>query len=242
MTRPTVASRSDWLAARKALLAEEKELTHRLDALAAKRRELPMVPVDKAYVFEGEHGKATLADLFDGRRQLILYHMMWRWDLDAGCPSCALLLDNVAHIEHLRHKDTSFVAVSRGPWDNLAKYRARMGWTFPMYSSYGSDFNYDFHVTMDESVAPVEYNYRTKAELIAKGEPWFTEGEQPGTSVFWRDDDNRVFHTYSSYSRGGDILINTHNYLDLTPLGRQGHVGEAVHHDMYDESPEPHCH
>lgn len=242
MTRPAVASREQWLTARKELLTEEKELTHRLDALAAKRRELPMVPIDKDYVFEGEHGKTTLAELFAGRRQLILYHMMWRWDLDAGCPSCALMLDNVNHIEHLAHQDTTFVVVSRGPWDTLRAYRERMGWTFPMYSSHGSDFNYDFQVTMDESVAPVEYNYRTKAELIAKGEPWFTEGEQPGTSVFWRDDDARVFHTYSSYARGGDILITTHNYLDLTPLGRQSHVGEAIHHDLYSTPPQPPCH
>ncbi|WP_194819161.1 DUF899 domain-containing protein [Nocardia sp. XZ_19_385] len=241
MTRPAVASHDEWLAARKQLLTEEKELTHRLDALSAKRRELPMVPVEKNYEFEGTAGKVALADLFDGRRQLIIYHMMWRWDLDAGCPSCAMLLDNVGHLAHLHAQETSFAAVSRGPWENLNKYRDRMGWTFPMFSSFGSAFNYDFHVTQDESVAPIEYNYRTKAELEAKGENWFIDGEQPGTSVFWRDDDGTVFHTYSQYARGGDLLINTHNFLDLTPLGRLKHVGEAKHHDSYDAA-ETHCH
>ncbi|WP_433725972.1 DUF899 domain-containing protein [Nocardia sp. CA-129566] len=241
MNRPAVVSREEWLTARKGLLAEEKELTHRMDALAEKRRALPMVAIDKKYVFEGPAGKVELADLFDKRRQLIVYHMMWRWDLDAGCPSCAMFLDNVGPLAHLHAQDTSFAVISRGPWETLNRYRERMGWTFPMYSSFGSDFNYDFHVTQDESVAPVEYNYRTKAELEAAGQSYFTDGEQPGTSVFWRDDDASVFHTYSSYARGGDIHIGTHNFLDLTPLGRQKHVGEAVHHDRYD-SPESHCH
>ncbi|WP_406272270.1 DUF899 domain-containing protein [Nocardia sp. NBC_00881] len=240
MNPPAVASREEWLAARTRLLAEEKALTHRMNEVAALRRALPMVAIDKDYVFEGPAGKVTLADLFDRRRQLIVYHMMWRWDLDAGCPSCALLLDNVGHLAHLNAQDTAFAVVSRGPWETLDRYRERMGWSFPTYSSFGSDFNYDFHVTQDESVAPLEYNYRTKAELEARGETWHTDGEQPGTSVFWRDDDT-VFHTYSSYGRGGDILIGTHQYLDLTPLGRQKHVGEAVHHDSYGDAESP-CH
>ncbi|MEV6388844.1 DUF899 domain-containing protein [Nocardia xishanensis] len=241
MTRPAEATREEWLSARKRLLAQEKELTRRLDALSAARRELPMVRIDKDYVFEGESGKASLADLFEGRRQLIVYHMMWRWDLDAGCPSCAMLLHNVGHLAHLHAQDTTFASVSRGPWESLRPYRDRMGWAFPMYSSFGGDFNYDFHVTLDESIAPVEYNYLGKAELERKGQAWHAEGEQPGTSVFWRDDDDMVFHTYSSYSRGGDILIGTHNYLDLTPLGRQRHVGEAMHHDHYGAD-QNHCH
>lgn len=241
MNRPAVVSHDEWLAARKRLLAEEKELTHRMDALAEHRRALPMETLDKEYVFEGLHGKATLPELFEGRRQLILYHMMWRWDLDAGCPSCAMFLDSVPHTAHLEHRDTTFVVVSRGPWDRLSHYRERMGWKFPMYSSYGGDFNYDFHATLDETVAPVEYNFLTKSELEAKGEDFFTSGEMPGTSVFWRDDNDDVFHTYSSYARGGDILINTHNYLDLTPLGRGPHISEAVHHDRYD-APNTHCH
>ncbi|MFQ6327510.1 DUF899 domain-containing protein [Nocardia sp. CWNU-33] len=241
MNRPTVVSRDEWLTARMQLLAEEREQTHRQDALAARRRELPMVAIDKKYEFEGPKGKVGLAELFDGQRQLIVYHMMWRWDLDAGCPSCALLLDNVGHTEHLEYNDTRFVAVSRGPWDTLNRYRDRMGWTFPMYSSFDSDFNYDFHVTQDESIAPVEYNYASKAEMQAKGLTWQAEGEQPGTSIFWRDDDNAVFHTYSSYARGGDILIGTNNYLDLTPLGRQKHVAEFPHHDRYGSTTD-HCH
>ncbi|MFC9895282.1 DUF899 domain-containing protein [Nocardia sp. NPDC127579] len=241
MNRPAVATHDEWLAARKQLLAEEKELTHRLDALAAKRRELPMVPVRKEYEFHGPAGPVTLAELFEGRRQLIVYHMMWRWDLDMGCPSCAMLLDNVGHLAHLHAQDTSFAVVSRGPWEQLRKYIERMGWTFPVYSAHGSEFNYDFHVTQDEFVTPVYYNFQTKEELEANGQTYFTDGEQPGTSVFWRDDDNAVFHTYSSYSRGGDLLINTHNYLDLTPLGRQRHVGEAIHHDSY-EAARNHCH
>ncbi|TQM25716.1 DUF899 domain-containing protein [Nocardia bhagyanarayanae] len=241
MTRPPEVSRDEWLRARKRLLAEEKELTRKQDALAAARRALPMVRIDKEYGFEGEAGKASLAELFEGRRQLIVYHMMWRWDLDAGCPSCAMLLDNVGHLAHLHAQNTTFAAVSRGPWESLGPYRERMGWAFPMYSSFGGDFNYDFHATLDESVAPVEYNYLSKAELKLKGQTWHAEGEQPGTSVFWRDDDDTVFHTYSAYSRGGDILIGTHNLLDLTPLGRQRHVGEAVHHDRYGIDRPP-CH
>ncbi|MEU7141121.1 DUF899 domain-containing protein [Nocardia sp. NPDC046473] len=241
MNRPAVTTRDEWLAARKSLLAEEKALTRRQDELAAARRALPMVAIDKEYVFEGATGKLTLSELFEHRRQLIVYHMMWRWDLNAGCPSCAFLLDNVGHFAHLHHQNTSFAVVSRGPWDVLQGYQERMGWTFPMYSSHGSDFNYDYHATQDESVTPIEYNFRTKAEIEASGQTWQLDGEQPGTSVFWRDDDGAVFHTYSSYARGGDIHIGTHNYLDLTPLGRQKHVGEAVHHDSYDADV-PHCH
>ncbi|MEU8894583.1 DUF899 domain-containing protein [Nocardia sp. NPDC048505] len=241
MNRPAVATHDEWLAARKRLLAEEKELTRRLDAVAAQRRELPMEPVHKDYEFEGATGKFTLADLFEGRRQLIVYHMMWRWDLNAGCPSCAVFLDNVGHLAHLHAQETTFVSISRGPWQHLSDYRERMGWTFPMYSSYGSDFNYDYHVTQDDTRTPVYYNFLTKEELDAKGETWFTDGEQPGTSVFWREDDGTVFHTYSSYARGGDLMINTHNYLDLTPLGRQRHIGDAIHHDSY-EAARTHCH
>jgi predicted dithiol-disulfide oxidoreductase (DUF899 family) len=233
MTLPPVVSRERWLVARKQLLAEEKALTRARDALNAKRRELPMVRVEKDYVFEGADGKVNLVDLFEGRRQLIVYHMMWRWDLDAGCPSCSFLIDSIGHLSHLHAANTTLAVVSRGPWAKLERFQARMSWAVPFYSSFGSDFNYDFHVTLDEAVAPVEYNYRSKAEHEQAGEPWFTEGEQPGTSVFLRDGDG-IFHTYSSYARGGDLLLGTYNYLDLTPLGRQFHVGEALHHDKYD--------
>jgi predicted dithiol-disulfide oxidoreductase (DUF899 family) len=137
------------------------------------------------------------------------------------------------HLSHLHAADTTLAVVARGPWPTLDRFRTRMGWSVPVYSSFDSDFNYDFHVTLDESIAPVEYNYRTRSEIEERGETWFLEGEQPGTSVFLRDDD-RIFHTYSSYARGGDLLLGTYNYLDLTPLGRQLHVSEFPHHDEYE--------
>src|SRR6266545_5811598 len=215
MSLPQAVSRDEWLVARKELLAEEKALTAARDELNTKRRELPMVKIDKDYVFEGPDGKASLLDVFEDRRQLIVYHFMWRWDLDAGCPSCSFLVDSIGDLSHLHAANTTLAIISRGPWANLEGFKERMGWTFPFYSSFGSDFNYDFHVTLDEAVAPVEYNYRSKAELEKAGQPWATEGEQPGTSVFLREGDS-IFHTYSSYERGGDLLLGTYNYPDLT--------------------------
>jgi predicted dithiol-disulfide oxidoreductase (DUF899 family) len=229
---PDVVTSEEWRTARKALLAEEKALTRARDELNAKRRELPMVRVDKTYVFEGPNGEMSLLDLFEGRRQLIVYHFMWRWDLNAGCPSCSILVDNIGHLAHLHVANTTLAAVTRGPWVDLIRFRDRMGWAVPFYSSFRTDFNYDFHVTQDEAVAPVEYNYRTKEELVEAGQAWAAEGEQPGVSVFVRDGED-VYHTYSSYARGGDILLGTMNYLDLTPLGRQFHVGQARYHDDY---------
>ncbi|HET6952967.1 MAG TPA: DUF899 domain-containing protein [Acidimicrobiales bacterium] len=232
MNRPQVVSRDEWLTARKELLAEERALTHAHDALNARRRELPMVKVDKDYVFEGPSGEVRLPDVFEGRRQLIIFHLMWRWDLDAGCPSCSFQVDNMGHLSHLHAADTTLAVTTRGPWASLARFRERMGWTVPAYSSFGSDFNYDFHVTLDPSVAPVEYNYQSRAELEEAGQPWFTEGELPGTSVFLRDGDD-IFHTYTTYARGSELLLGTFNYLDLTPLGRPYHVGEVPYHDRY---------
>jgi predicted dithiol-disulfide oxidoreductase (DUF899 family) len=228
-----VVSRDDWLTARTQLLLKEKELSRQRDLLAAERRQLPMVKVEKDYIFEGPEGKAGLPDLFEGRRQLIVYHLMWRWDLDAGCPSCSFLVDSIGPVSHLHAADTTLAVVSRGPWESLQRFTKRMGWTVPFYSSFGSDFNYDFHATLDAAVAPVEYNYRTKEELDEAGQPWAAEGEQPGASVFLRDGDG-IFHTYSTYARGLDLLLGTFNYLDLTPLGRQFHVGQVLHHDTYD--------
>jgi predicted dithiol-disulfide oxidoreductase (DUF899 family) len=234
---PQVVSREDWLAARKALLVKEKAATRARDALAAERRALPMVRIDKEYVFEGPDGKATLLDLFDGRRQLIVYHFMFGPDWDEGCPSCSMLVDSLGHLAHLHARDTTLVAVSRAPLAMIEPFRARMGWTVPWFSSFGSDFNYDFHVTQDESVAPVEYNYRDKAELERAGQTWATQGELPGLSVFLRDGD-AVHHAYSNYGRGGDHLIAPYNWLDLTPLGRQEGPGFPMewvrHHDKYD--------
>ena len=226
MTLPQVVSRDEWLVARKELLAREKELTRQRDALNAERRRLPMVKIDKDYVFEGPDGKASLLDLFDGRRQLIVRHFMFSPEWDEGCSSCSAGADEISDglLNHLHARDTSFVVVSRAPLAKIEPYKARRGWTFPWYSSYGSDFNYDFHVTLDESVAPVEYNYRTKAEHEQAGTSGYVEGdppiEGPGQSCFLRDGDT-VFHTYSTSARGAEMVGGSYYYLDLTALGRQ---------------------
>jgi predicted dithiol-disulfide oxidoreductase (DUF899 family) len=245
MSLPQVVSREEWLVARKQLLTKEKEATRARDALNVERRRLPMVEIDKDYVLTGRDGAVRLLDLFEGRRQLIVYHFMFDPSWDEGCPSCSLLVDNIGDLAHLHARDTSLAVVSRAPLTKIEPFKTRMGWTVPWYSSYDSDFNYDFHVTMDASVAPVEYNYRNGEELGRRGESWFLQGEQPGVSVFLRDD-ARVFHTYSSYARGGDILLGTYNYLDLTPLGRQEDWEQPEgrsdgpfmwwvrHHDKYD--------
>jgi predicted dithiol-disulfide oxidoreductase (DUF899 family) len=212
---PQVVSRDEWLAARKELLAREKELTRARDALNAERRRLPMVRIEKEYVFEGPDGEATLLDLFDGRRQLIVGHFMFDPSWDEGCSSCSAGADEISNglLKHLHTRDTTFVYVSRAPLAKIEEYRASKGWTFPWYSSYGSDFNYDFHVTLDESVVPVEYNYRTSVE----GEQPF---EAPGRSCFLREGDS-VFHTYSVYARGLEAVGGSYYFLDETALGRQ---------------------
>jgi predicted dithiol-disulfide oxidoreductase (DUF899 family) len=232
MDLPEVVTRDEWLTARKKLLEEEKEVTLQQDALSARRRELPMVKLDKNYVFEGPQGKTTLLEAFDGRRQLIVYHFMFSPDDTEGHNSCSLLVDNISHEEHLHALDTTIALVSRAPLNKLTPFKHRMGWTVPWYSSFGSDFNYDFHVTNDEAVAPVEYNYKDKATLIEKGTPWYSSGEWQGLSVFLRHGDD-VYHTYSAYERGLDALVNTYTYLDLTPLGRQAHVAQFSLHDAY---------
>ena len=236
---PQIVSRAEWLAARKALLAKEKESTRQRDALSAERRKLPMVKIEKEYVLEGPEGPSTLRDLFKQRRQLIVYHFMFDPNHEAGCRSCSYLADNLTGaILHLAARDTSFAAVSRAPLAKIEPFKKRMGWTFPWLSSFGSDFNYDFHVTLDEAAGSVEYNYQSAAELMEQGKVW-QMGELPGLSVFLRDGDD-VFHTYSTYQRGLDLLLNTYNYLDLTPLGRQEeqepHVMAWVrYHDQYPE-------
>ena len=226
MSLPEIVSREQWLVARKALLAKEKELTRRRDALNAERRELPMVEMEKDYVFTGPEGEASLLDLFEGRLQLVVGHFMFDPSWEDGCPSCSAGADEVSRglLEHLAARDTTLAYVSRVPIDTIERYKARKGWTFPWYSSYGSDFNYDFHVTMDKSVAPVEYNYRTPAEHAEAGTAYYFEGEQPseqpGSSYFLRDGD-RVFHTYSTYGRGAEMTGGSYYFLDLTALGRQ---------------------
>src|SRR5680860_649970 len=223
---PPIVTRDAWLAARKALLAKEKEITSARDAVNAERRRLPMVEVDKDYVFQGPAGKASLRDVFEGRRQLIVYHFMFDLRWENGCPSCTHLADEVSpgHLTHLRRSDVGFACVSRAPLAKLEAYKARKGWTFPWFSSYGGEFNYDFHVTLVESVAPVVYNYRTPAEHEQAGTSYYLIGAQPielpGFSVFLRDDD-RVFHTYSTYGRGGEMGGGSHYLLDLTVYGRQ---------------------
>ncbi|MEU8194180.1 DUF899 domain-containing protein [Microbispora amethystogenes] len=222
---PRVVSRDEWLAARVELLAEEKALTRARDAVNTRRRSLPMVRIDKEYLFTGPHGEARLPDLFEGRRQLIVYHFMFDPGWDAGCRSCSLTVDGIGHLAHLHARDTTLALVSRAPFGAIEAYRARMGWQIPWYSSYGGDFNHDFHVTLDESVAPIFYNYRTRAEHERAGAPWYTGAELReihGVSVFLRDRrDGAVFHTYSTYARGTDLLTATYNWLDLTALGRQ---------------------
>jgi predicted dithiol-disulfide oxidoreductase (DUF899 family) len=225
MTLPQIATREQWLIARKELLAKEKQLTRAIDAVNADRRRLPMVAIDKPYRFEGAQGQVGLREMFGGCRQLIVQHVMWLFDSDTGCLSCSASLDEMSPgmLAHLRARDTAFVVVSRGPFASIEKYRLSKGWTMPWFSSFGSDFNYDFHVTLDESVRPVEYNYRSQAELEAAGLTLVEPGkssEQPGISCFLREQDD-IFHTYSTFARGADHLGGAYAFLDLTALGRQ---------------------
>ena len=231
MDVPQVVSAGEWLAARRELLAAEEQAATAMADATARRRALPAVRVEKDYVFEGPAGKASLLDLFEGRDQLIIQHFMFDPAWDEGCPVCSLAADGVGHLSHLHARHTTFAAVSRAPISKIEPFRQRMGWTFPWYSSAGSDFNYDFHVTHDESVAPIEYDYKTKQELIDAGQPWAARpGEQGGVSVFARDGDT-VLHTYSAYSTGIE-RVSSDLYMDLTPLGRQDEI--LAHHDRYD--------
>jgi predicted dithiol-disulfide oxidoreductase (DUF899 family) len=217
MTFPSQASAEQWREARLELLAKEKELTRQRDEVAAARRRLPMVEVPTPYVFDGPEGPAELADLFEGRRQLIVYHFMFEPGWDAGCPSCTFIIDNVGHQSHLHARDTTLAVVSRAPFPALEAYRKRMGWDdITWYSSGRSSFNLDFKVTIDAD--HTEYNFRDRTGE----EGWVGwEGDMPGVSAFLRGDDGRVFHTYSAYERGVEPLMGTYVWLDLTALGRQ---------------------
>jgi predicted dithiol-disulfide oxidoreductase (DUF899 family) len=218
---PPIVSRDQWLAERKKLLADEKELTEHYDRVNAQRRRLPMVKIEKEYVFTGPNGKPTLQDLFGGSRQLIVYHFMFDPTWNKGCSGCTSFVDALGDLSLLKKNDTTFVVISRAPLERLEKYKAEKDWDIDWFSSYGSDFNYDFHVTFDPKVAPVEYNYRSKAETEAKKRrPVKMEGEEHGLSVFFRLDDE-VFHTYSSYARGTESLTDAYRLLDMTPYGRQ---------------------
>nr|WP_042179547.1 DUF899 domain-containing protein [Kibdelosporangium sp. MJ126-NF4]CEL13882.1 FIG172199: hypothetical thioredoxin family protein [Kibdelosporangium sp. MJ126-NF4]CTQ88250.1 FIG172199: hypothetical thioredoxin family protein [Kibdelosporangium sp. MJ126-NF4] len=221
---PPVVSQQEWLAARKALLAKEKEATRLRDQLSAERRRLPMVRVEKDYAFTGPEGQLALAELFEGRSQLYVHHFMWRDDLDTGCPSCTAAADinfTPQMLAHLHERDITFAAVSRAPAEKVLAYKEKHGWGFPFYSSHGSDFSYDMHASLDASRQPVEYNYLTKEELNERGlADEALHGDWPANSVFLRDGD-QVFHTYTAYTRGLDQLFTPYNFIDFTPYGRQ---------------------
>jgi predicted dithiol-disulfide oxidoreductase (DUF899 family) len=237
MNQPVVVSRSTWLAVRKQLLSKEKEFTRQRDALSLERRKLPMVKLEKNYIFESPEGPRSLRDLFVGRRQLIVYHFMFDPEWDEGCKGCSYFADNfVGSLVHLAARNTSFAVISRAPLAKIESFRKRMGWNFPWLSSFGNDFNYDFQVTLDPDRTEYHYNYDDAKALLAAGKIWFPKGELPGLSVFFRDGDD-IFHSYSSYQRGTDLFLNTYNFLDITPLGRQEESEKMFdwlrHHDRY---------
>jgi predicted dithiol-disulfide oxidoreductase (DUF899 family) len=211
MNLPPVVSEAEWQRAREELLAKEKEATRARDALAAERRRLPRVQIEKDYVFEGPDGEASLPDLFEGRRQLLLYNFMFGPNQDAGCDGCSMFVDQIGHPAHLHARDTSFALVSRAPIDKIEPYRKRMGWELPWYSSFGSDFNVDLGLSPPEP-QPDQYQ----------------DGENFGLSVFFRDGDE-VFRTYFTTARGVEVLGSVWTFLDLTPLGRQ---------ETWEDSPE----
>jgi len=235
MTNNRIATRDEWLVARKAHLAKEKELTRLRDQLSAERRELPWVRIDKPYVFEGPSGREILSDLFDGRSQLIIQHFMFGPGWKEGCVGCSFSVDHIeGALVHLEHHDVSYVAASRAPLPEIEAFKKRMGWRLKWVSSYGSDFNYDFHVSF-------------KPDEIEKGEGYYNYEmrkigieELSGRSVFYKDESGDIFHTYSSYGRGGDLMLGTYNILDLMPKGRNetgpnhNMTDWVRHHDRYD--------
>src|SRR6266852_6212949 len=233
--RPKVVSQAEWLVARKELLKKEKELTKLRDQLSSRRRQLPWVKVEKNYVFDGPAGKVVLADLFDGRSQLVVYHFMFGPDWNEGCPSCSLNMDHTdGALVHLAQRDVSFTAVSRAPFSKIEAFKKRMGWRFTWVSSHGTEFNYDYHASFTpEEVAKgkVEYNF----DLVE-----FPSAEAPGVSVFYKDKNGNVFHTYSAYARGTENVVNTYNYLDFVPKGRDEDgsyfpMAWVRHHDRYED-------
>ena len=214
MKQNPVVSAKEWVAARKELLAKEKEFTRLRDRLSRERRELPWEKVDKQYVFDTSDGKQTLSELFEGRSQLVVYHFMFGPTWEQACKSCSFWADNFNGIVvHLAHRDVTMIAASRAPLEKIEAYRKRMDWGFRWVSSLRSDFNRDFHVsfTPEEMKGPVDYNYTQQK---------FGSDEAPGISVFYRDPAGNVFHTYSCYSRGLDMLNGAYHYLDIVPKGR----------------------
>jgi predicted dithiol-disulfide oxidoreductase (DUF899 family) len=208
---PPITNESEWLSLRKELLTQEKELIHQKDRVNAARRRLPMVKVEKDYTFDGPEGKVKLLDLFKGKHQLIVHHFMFDPAWEKGCPGCTGHVDSFGDLSDLEKRDTTYVIISRAPLEKLTKFKEMKGWTLPWYSSFGSDFNYDYHVTLDDAVMPMEYNYTSEGA---------SKGEGPGFSVFFRVGDE-VYHTYSRYARGMESITDSYDFLDLTPYGRQ---------------------
>jgi predicted dithiol-disulfide oxidoreductase (DUF899 family) len=237
-----VVSRDEWLVARKALLRKEKAFTHLRDRLSAERRDLPWVKVEKNYEFDGPNGKVTLADMFGGNSQLVVKHFMFGPDWQEGCVGCSFEVDQVqGALIHLRHHDVSYAAVSRAPFAKIEAFRQRMGWPITFVSSFANDFNHDFHVSFTpEEIASGTacYNYQTGASVI---------DEMSGRSVFCKDERGDIFHTYSSFARGGEMFLGSYAFLDITPKGRDetvnGNLTDWVrHHDRYDDATASCCH
>lgn len=221
LSHPRIVSRAKWLAGRKQLLQREKKVTREYDRVSAARRRLPMVRLEKDYIFETSQGPRSLRELFAGRQQLIVYHFMFDPKWTKGCPGCTGYVNALGDLSLLAERDTTFVLISRAPLAKLRAYQKKMGWADRTWvSSHGGEFNYDFHATLDDEVAPVEYNYRTKAQLMAKGVPHNLGGEAHGLSVFFRVGKD-VFHTYSTYARGVESVTDAYTLLDCTPYGRQ---------------------
>nr|WP_314086453.1 thioredoxin family protein [uncultured Shinella sp.] len=234
-----VVSREEWLTARKALLAIEKEETKLRDEVRAERLTLPWVKVDKTYTFETPEGRKTLDELFDGRSQLIVYHFMYGPEWEAGCPGCSFMADHIdGMLPHLNNHDVTMIAASRAPLEKLAAYKKRMGWTFPWVSSFGSDFNFDYHVSFTKeelASGKVMYNYRETPSADA-------HDELPGLSAFFKDEDGTVYHTYSDYARGGEEALGTLMILDRAPKGRNetGTLSFVKRKDEYADAPKAH--
>jgi predicted dithiol-disulfide oxidoreductase (DUF899 family) len=231
-----IVSDQEWLAARKELLAKEKELTRARDQLSAERRALPWVKVEKTYLFETPDGRRSLAELFNGKSQLLVYHFMLGPGWKEGCPSCSFLADHFdGMLPHLAARDVTFIAISRAPLAEIEAYKRRMGWHFPWASSFANDFNFDYHVSFptDQTGTEVDYNY----EMQDVG-----SDEMPGLSAFYRDADGGIFHTYSAYARGLDSLVGTYNFLDVAPKGRDEDnllwtMAWVRRHDEYGDAP-----
>ena len=238
MNQPRVVSRDAWLAARKQFLSKEKELTRLRDRLSAERRDLPWVKVDKPYVFDGPKGKEALADLFDGRSQLVVYHFMFGPGWEQGCPSCSWAADNIdGNVVHLNARDVSLAVVSRAPLPQIEAFKKRMGWRFKWVSSNGTEFNYDYHVSFTkEEMAKGNAHYNF-------GPNGFPSEEAPGVSVFYKNGKGEIFHTYSSYARGAESLLGGYYFLDIVPKGRDEEkpwtMSWVRHHDRYGEQSRP---